>query len=463
MPKRSAATVALAAIAAGLLLAACSDRVPSPATPTPTPGPTPSASVMSTPELLPDILRGTGVTHLTQGDPIDPWPSYAFIMETGCWQCDGGSTGFIRVYGRGDGTTAVDELFNYQRSGYKRSETKDGQTVETDPYITGFAFEPDASDMWISLCVRSACGSGGLEAWSPDAQTVLLRSRDGGVTWNEAGRMDIGGFVITTAGPDRIIVALWQADGQPPSFVYFPGLEPVTSPGQGYWPVGYLKGGPLWRMPAGNALEYGGKIVADFGDNAGIARASVEKGPVDKADFIVGWNWPRTTAEQAYFVSLVMAEGFINATYEYPRFFLPGVDLKKGLFAGNAEIDPSLLPGPLPEGHFAYLPVMIDTDQNVVRPFFSLLSDADFPRGRNQIVAAQPGEFARVVNTGSCLNIRAEPTESAVVLECVADNVLLRDIEKASGLISYTPVPGWVEVQTPSGNHGWATSQYLER
>jgi hypothetical protein len=451
-------------LAVALLLTACSDQVPPPATPTPTPTniSTATQTASPAPDSIPEVLKETDVTSLTQGDPIDPWPSYAFIMETGCWQCDGGSTGFIRVYGRADGTAVIDELLHYERTGYTRTETKDGQTVETDPYITGFAFEPDASDMWISLCVRNACG-GGLASWSADSESLILRSRDGGVTWTEAGRLGGGGFVITTAGPDQIIVGFLQTDGWPPAFAYFPGLEPLTPPVEGDWPVGYLKGGPLWRKPAGNALEYGGRLVADFGDNAGIAGVSVAKAPSDGGDFIVGWNWPRSTGEQAYFASLVYAEGFITQSYEYPRFFLPGVYLPKGLIAGNAEVDQALLPGSVPEGHFTYLPAVIDLDQRVVRPLFSVLSHPDFPKGRNQIVAAQPGDFARVVNTGSCLNVRSEPGESAPVLECVHDGVLLRDIEKASRLVSYTPVAGWVEVQTASGSHGWASTEYLER
>ncbi|MFQ6097419.1 MAG: hypothetical protein ACE5O2_06775, partial [Armatimonadota bacterium] len=48
------------------------------------------------------------------------------------------------------------------------------------------AVSPDASEMVVSVCLREWCGSGGLDAWSPNARTVLFRSMDGGRTWAPA-------------------------------------------------------------------------------------------------------------------------------------------------------------------------------------------------------------------------------------------------------------------------------------
>ena len=73
---------------------------------------------------------------------------------------------------------------------------------------------------------------------------------------------------------------------------------------------------------------------------------------------------------------------------------------------------------------------------------------------RNNTVAIQQGPFAKVVNTGACLNIRDAPDPSARVLTCASEGVLLR-------------IPGgfaagaWQAVTTPSGIQGWASSQYL--
>ena len=69
----------------------------------------------------------------------------------------------------------------------------------------------------------------------------------------------------------------------------------------------------------------------------------------------------------------------------------------------------------------------------------------------------QRGPLARVVNTGSCLNVREAPDVSAAVLTCAADGVLLH-IESPE-----MPAPRWLEVTTPGGGvRGYASTAYLE-
>ena len=64
-----------------------------------------------------------------------------------------------------------------------------------------------------------------------------------------------------------------------------------------------------------------------------------------------------------------------------------------------------------------------------------------------------------MVNTGSCLNVRAEPAMTAAVLACAADGVLLRDTGETREVDGAT----WRRVVTPAGVDGWASSQFLER
>jgi hypothetical protein len=79
--------------------------------------------------------------------------------------------------------------------------------------------------------------------------------------------------------------------------------------------------------------------------------------------------------------------------------------------------------------------------------------------GRNYVRAVLHGPFARVVDTGSCLNVRAEPAIAAPVLACAADGVLLRD----TGESREVDGASWRRVITPAGVEGWAQTQYLER
>jgi hypothetical protein len=79
--------------------------------------------------------------------------------------------------------------------------------------------------------------------------------------------------------------------------------------------------------------------------------------------------------------------------------------------------------------------------------------------GRTAVHAVQVGPFARVTGTGSCLNVRAEPSLSGQVLTCMSDGVLLQDMEDARDADGQT----WVRVMTPGHMQGWASAGYLER
>jgi hypothetical protein len=81
------------------------------------------------------------------------------------------------------------------------------------------------------------------------------------------------------------------------------------------------------------------------------------------------------------------------------------------------------------------------------------------PFGRTAVQAAQIGPFARVVNTGSCLHVRAEPSLAGQSLDCMADGVLLRDTGETRDADGVT----WVSVMTPGGVQGWSASGFLER
>lgn len=98
----------------------------------------------------------------------------------------------------------------------------------------------------------------------------------------------------------------------------------------------------------------------------------------------------------------------------------------------------------LDTGSYSLIPGPFKSDQ----PGWSSL-------GRTAVHAVQTGPFARVTGTGSCLNIRTDPSVSAEVLTCMADGVLLRETSDVSA--------GWMSVITPGGTQGWASLAFLER
>ena len=97
---------------------------------------------------------------------------------------------------------------------------------------------------------------------------------------------------------------------------------------------------------------------------------------------------------------------------------------------------------------------MISFKDGSVQPIIHPFGDDGYERGRNTIDAVMTGPRARVVNTGSCLNVRGEASATAPVVECAADGVLLANL-------GATNDPAWLHVLTPAGNQGYASIDFL--
>jgi hypothetical protein len=127
---------------------------------------------------------------------------------------------------------------------------------------------------------------------------------------------------------------------------------------------------------------------------------------------------------------------------------------------GNVEVAAADLgeASPTPRPSAGWLPAVIDLSAEKIHPIAQPFANADFPTGRNIVRAVQRGPFARVVNTGSCVNVREVPGTQARVLACAADGVLLRNL----GETATVDDAGWLRVAMPAGAEGWASTQYLE-
>jgi hypothetical protein len=100
----------------------------------------------------------------------------------------------------------------------------------------------------------------------------------------------------------------------------------------------------------------------------------------------------------------------------------------------------------------------MDLDAGTIHPIPQPFVDQKI-FGRNRVVAVQHGPFARVVSTGDCLNVRAEPSARAEILRCYVDGVLLQDLGETREADGTT----WARVKAPGGLEGWASVAYLER
>ncbi len=442
-------------LVAGLLAGACSDRVPLPSTPTPTPAPSPEATGPETPTTVmptrtprptptptPAVtIGGLEPVPLTAGDPVSLPSDVALIVETGCWQCDGPTMGFLRVYRDPSGVIRTETLSTAGSLGLPPTDYAS--------HIWGFAMTNDASDMVVTICTQGDCGWMGLP--SDDAMKTLFRSTDGGVTWVKYGDLPAGDFLTGDFVEGWLLVGRYEGSDPPvPSWRLVPGDEPVIPPegATAEWQPAVIGRDILWLTPDGRVVDGAGSELLETGGDLRPGWNPFSARPGEGGSLLL-----HSDVYHRDHMALVDAKYRVDAVYSLPEIHL-GVWLSDSVAAGNA----------LESGDFdwpafpASIPVLIDTGEAEIHPIAEPFLDPAFLGGRNLIRAALHGPFARVVNTGSCLNVRADAGVDAPVVACAADGVLLRHTGETQEADRHT----WLHVVTPSGAEGWASAAYLE-
>ncbi len=476
-----------AGLLAPLLVAVCSPSVPAPApsaTDSPVPaGPsTPAAAsgattpaVSASPTPAPRLPDGAELAPIDVGPGIDLPKDVALIIETGCWQCDGPTTSLTRVHWQATaGQYVFEPLISAETMGIAPHvvQTEKGP-IELGPVIRGFAAEPDASDIVVGICTAGFCG--GLEAPSADAVTSLFRSRDGGVTWADYGTLAGAVFISGAIRNGEILVGRYSREtaatvppgGTPPplkspDYYVYPGGEATSTPAgaDAYWRPVILPGGDVaWLTHDGRLVDVAGAQIAATGGSFGyLPRVYAAPGGI-------ALEWGYANAGPNY-LGVFDANGHAPLVYQFPSFFLPGPWIGNLRLFGNTGVGTGQPTVPLPSFSAGYLPALVDLNERLVHPIVRPFLDPGASPGRNHVVAVQRGTLLRVVNTGSCLNVRAAPDAAAPALDCVADGVLL------SLGIGNGQYPGgvydvggatWYSVITPAGGEGFASGEYLER
>ncbi len=455
-----------AALAVLALLLACSGDDDGQASPssvrsgTATASPSPSTDP-ATPTLIP-------ATELTIGDPVDFPDDVALIVETVCWYCEGPASALVRVYRRPDGSIAQDILFTPDQLDLPPDDD------DINPYILGFAVRPNASELAVALCVTKHCRYSGLV--DDGSAAKLYRSTDGGVTWAEWGDWPRGyvmiGLVADGVLAGRSATIPDTPDDPPPGdgifaseFIVVPGGRPVEPPADaipGPWPVVTELSEVWWPAEKGRLLRDDGSVALTLPHDAtgvrdprGLPKSRIAvPGYSDSGNRVVSFyrgGPPQSDDDELVYVTTVS-----RVTYAGP------LDAKAGYLYGGVE--PSRTGIPLPTTTIAgFVPVMIDLHLNTAHPITSPFLDATFILPEDMppaIVAFQQGPFARVTGTGSCLNLRAEPSLSAEALTCLADGVLLFADSRTTEADGVT----WLQVlNSPSFPDGWVSTEFLER
>ncbi len=419
--------------------------------PTATPSPTPTTEPTAAPTPDPNSVL------MTRGADI-PFPDdMAFIIETGCWGCDGTATGLSRVYRDPSGDLRSERIFDPLAMGYPPlvSTSPDGQVHEQAPYLSGPASNHDGSVIAVGVCVVPACSSGGLNGWNADAEAIILHSTDGGITWNEITR---GGPALNVVAvvDDRVLTVNYLEPLSAVEYTLFPGNELVEPPaGDSGYPPFSLGDELLWRAPDGSLYLTDGSTFLEGPSNP---RELVSVGGVGKGALLIDWG-PGAGGE---FFNRIMMYEIDDEPLSAKTLFSDEYTTLGPWFPKDDLAVISVAIRPPPEYYGLPIPALLDTstgEYRLITEEFVPNERPYFPYGRARIRAVQIGPFARVVDTGSCLNVRAEPSLAAQALDCMADGVLLRDFGEMSEADGVT----WVRVSTPAGVEGWASAKYLER
>jgi len=417
---------------------------PDVATPVPTPpgNPTPAPTPVATPPPTGEVIAGVSVSRMTYGTPGSLPVPLSVIVEKGCYQCDGPASSYERVTLDQQGALKVEELFK-----------------PATGYIAADYFDPNGATHYLSVCSRGYCGGVGVP--TADAQSTIYRSTDGGVTWQAVETFD--GFVsvaaITSQGAliNRTeYVAAGVADYKyqvlgtstiirPPA-----GMEPATA---GNRLIGWvaadqrtvvgLDGSPLVTLPdIPRQGPYPVRIAAMLGGK----------------DFLISWIDQTHPTQRTQYLGY-LKDGKLEKIFTGPSSLDVGSWLNQGIAFGNVLASPSDLDPASSDSRMKLHPAMVDLNTGevtILELYGQAFSDAyDFQRNRIQLV--EPGPFVRVTGAGDCLNVREQPSTTAPVIACYADNVLLRNLntEQVAGGIT------WWKVRTPSGRDGWASKEFL--
>jgi DNA-binding CsgD family transcriptional regulator len=333
----------------------------------PNPGTTPGVPPNTTGE----VVMGVDVVKVTVAQPSLPGTGAAYIIEKGCWQCDGEVTAYERVVADASGTTTTEEIF-----------------TAPSGYIIGGRFDPAGKEHFISVCSQGYCG--GVGQISADARSTIYRSTDGGTTWEVlksfAGSAVLG--IQTAQGP--LVVVQEENQGPVWAEVLTSGQQ-LTPPAPGYLPYGDGGVGFAWvsrdyrtlLMPDGSPLisgDLGGHKYADSGFQF------ISLLPSGDAALVSWWHGGSPATLVSY--AGVVRNGQLERVFEMGEMVLVGAWLSPELAVGNMAMEAPA--GSAVPGGMASQPVVFNLVTGEIIPlelYGPLFTDKY--TGRNQVVGVQ--------------------------------------------------------------------------
>lgn len=407
--------------------------------------PSASASATSSPASAPSFLSGIPIRPLVIGADLDLPADRALIMLLGCTGCDGPDGGVGRYYHAADGTVHFDRLLwaHVAVAGGEPSNNL-GLPPDGDYAVLGAASDVHGAEIIAAVCCTP--------------QTVLFRSTDGGVSWSRYASLDGQNQIYGMTSPGHVLVGTF-AFGQSVPYQIVPDGGEITPPSGGEHPF-VVAGEIVWRANGGRELiGSAGRVVLPDGGEGTTFYAPVDDSKCQSSAVVL--NQSSADANQGYYLVALGSNRAPQTAFVSPDSY---IEVSAWLDCDHllvmASVPTSHIPGTTYAGDFAgFAPAVIDIDTGDIHVITGTMAQ---PNGQRSILAAPDGPFARVSGADPCLNIRSAPSTDAPVIECVANGVLLFDHLRGDKLTAATPIDGWLDVSTPDGRHGYASTEFLD-
>jgi hypothetical protein len=326
----------------------------------------------------------------------------------------------------------------------------------------------DGSIIAVSFCIKGDCHFSGLWGFDANSVGVAYRSLDGGITWQEVAR---GGPVFWVGGvlaDGRVLITHGSKDDGVADYYLVPGNTSVSSPIAESYPV--ASGDQIfWASYPDSRLLYPDGTLYFQPPDGGQAYYNTVAGYLGtgKASTLLYWQIPGPLPRPNGYIDrwgIGLVEEQDGDPQLVQQWEIDGYLWTIGSWSSkNYRAFVSFYPEDPSSTYESPRPALIDFDAGVYymipRPFESGDRPGYSSLGRTAVHAVQTGPFSRIINTGSCLRVRAEPSLSGQVLDCLADGVLLQDMGETREADGAT----WLSVVTPGRRQGWASIAFLER
>jgi len=335
----------------------------------PSPTGTPVATSTLVSGQVPSEIDGVTVQPLALGDEVELPEGFSFVVAIGCIECHCPCVdGLVAVSRAASGDPLIEALFP-PKSGLPPRVVADtkapGGTREDLPYINGgFVANGDGSQIAVTVCSRGSCGP--IDEGTPDAQTTVYRSSDGGESWEALGTLG-GIFYADAIARDGVVIDGPHTQARQAEFrrQLFPGGNTVEPPAAAVpgAPFSLPNGELVWRTEEGAYVRSDGSVFLAL-DVEPLDR--IVPGPGGDG-YVIQWGEPADVRGFNVVGSfgIVDGEGELLQAFSAPAGRLEfGAWLNSTRAIANAWVIP-------PDAEFSleyYRPVIVDLETTTIHP-----------------------------------------------------------------------------------------------